>query len=117
MVGGRNRKTETYGLVYRSIDHSALRRLCEELQRPGLSDKYRRFEPQGGFAPGMKAFATAVLELQRKRYSADYDPLIRFSRTEARLAITGGRTALDRFKAISSDQRQIFVSLLLFSPR
>jgi len=94
LVGVGNRQSERYGLVYRSVDHANLRRLCEEIQKPALTDRYRRFEPEGGFAPGIKGFATTILELQRKRHSADYDPLMRFSRTEARAAINGGRAAL-----------------------
>jgi uncharacterized protein (UPF0332 family) len=117
VIGARNRNTERYGLVYRSVNHDALRKLCEEVQKLKLTDKYRRFEPIGGFAPGIRAFAAAVIELQHKRHSADYDPLIRLSRTEARLVISGGRTALSRFKAASDEQRQIFANLLLFTPR
>lgn len=117
MVGQGNRNTERYALVYRSVDHGALRKLCEEIQKPTLTDRYRRFEPTGGFALGIKGFATTILELQRKRYSADYDPLPRFSRTEAKGAVSSGRAALARFKAASDDERQLFGSLLLFSPR
>jgi uncharacterized protein (UPF0332 family) len=117
LVGATARKSERYGLVYRSVDHAALRRLCEELQKPVLTDRYRRFEPEGGFAPAIKSFATTILELQRKRHSADYDPLMWFSRTEARAAINSGRAALTRFRATGDAQRQIFGSLLLFSPR
>jgi hypothetical protein len=117
MMGQSNRNTDRYALVYRSIDHGSLRKLCEEIQKPKLTDRYRRFEPEGGFVAGIKGFATTILELQQKRYSADYDPLIRFSRTEARVAISGGRAALARFKAASDEQRQLFGILLLFSPR
>lgn len=117
LVGARNRNTQRYGLVYRSVDHGTLRKLCEEVQRPRLAEKFRHLEPEGGFASGIKGFAAAIVELQRKRQDADYDPLIRFSRTEARLVISGGRTALARFKATSEDQRLIFGSLLLFTPR
>jgi hypothetical protein len=74
-------------------------------------------EPEGGFAASIKGFAATILELQRKRHSADYDPLTRFSKVEARAAINGGRAALARFKAASDGQRLVFSSLLLFSPR
>lgn len=117
LIGVRNRNSERYGLVYRSVDHSALRRLCEEVQKPKLTEKFRRFEPNTGFAAEIKGFAAAMIELQRKRQDADYDPLARFSRIEARFLITGARTALDRFKAAENDQRLIFVPLLLFTPR
>jgi hypothetical protein len=117
LVGDRDRETERYGLVYRSIDHGALRRLCEEVQKPNLTEKYRRFQPEGGFAASIKGFAATVVELQRKRHDADYDPLVRFSRTEARFLITGARTALTRFRGVGNDQRLIFVTLLLFTPR
>jgi uncharacterized protein (UPF0332 family) len=117
VMGFGNRKSELYGLVHRSVDHAPLRKLCEEIRRPDPTDKYRRFAPAGGFAPSIKHFAVNLVELQQKRHSADYDPLARFSRSEARLTIDAGRVALARFKEVSEDQRQIFASLLLFPPR
>lgn len=117
VVGTGGRATERYGLVYRSVDHRRLRELCEGIQRSSVREKYKRFEPSGGFTAAIKGFAATVLEFQRKRHAADYDPLARFTRIETQLDIAGGKAALAQFKAVGGEERQIFVSLLLFSPR
>jgi hypothetical protein len=117
VVGFGNRLSGRYALVYRSINHGTLRQLCEEIQKPVLSVRYKRFEPPGGFAAGIKQFAADVVGLQRRRHSADYDPLVRFRRTEAQLAISGARAALAAFIGTEQEQRQIFIALLLFPIR
>ena len=81
-----------------------------------MLDKFRRFVPEG-FASNIRRFAIDLVELQRKRHSADYDPLVRFRKSEARLVIDGGRVALMRFREVNEGQRQIFATLLLFPPR
>ena len=62
-------------------------------------------------------FAEAVVELQEKRHSADYDVMIRMNRSDAALAIATAQAALNRFKNASEPQRLAFLSLLLFPPR
>ena len=117
VVGASSRATEMYGLVYRSVDHRRLRELCEAIQRSSVRDRYKRFEPSGGFTALIKHFAANILEFQRKRHAADYDPLAHFTKTETKLDIAGGKAALAQFRAVDGEERQIFVSLLLFSPR
>jgi hypothetical protein len=116
-IGRSNKARRRYGLVYRSVSHTELRKLCEEVQKPTLAQKYRSYEPRGGFGPNITAFAAAVVELQEKRHAAEYDPMIRVSRSDAILAIETARAALRRFKQADSARRVMFLSLLLFSPR
>lgn len=58
-----------------------------------------------------------ILELQRKRHSADYDPSIRVKSSDAQLAVQAARNALSRFNAAGALERESFLSLLLFNPR
>ena len=116
-VGRTKRHTLRYALLYRSINHRTLRAICEELAKTNLPDKYRRFEPRGGFGPDLKALAAAVIELQEKRHSADYDPHYRASLSDAVLAVKAGRTALVRFRSANRTKRKAFLSLIVFSPR
>jgi hypothetical protein len=111
------RSTSQYGLVYRSIDHSSLRTLCEEVKKPSLSARYAPHAPSSGFEPNIVAFALALLELQQKRHAADYDPMIRVKTSDAILAIGTARAALARFNRADIAQREAFLSLLLFQPR
>jgi hypothetical protein len=81
-----------------------------------MSRKFSKLQP-GGFGSDLQAFARAVAELQQRRHSADYDPLARFKISDARLAITTGRTALARFEAADASDRRMFLTLLVFNPR
>ena len=116
-IGVTNREESRYGLVYRSVDHGWLRKLCEEVQKSTLSVRFRSYAPPAGFGADMVAFAAAVLELQLRRHAADYDVMIRMNRSEAVFAIAAAKAALSRFSAASPPERLAFLSLLLFAPR
>lgn len=116
-VGRSKRASMEYGLIYRSIDHRSLRELCAEVAKPVRSARYRRYEPEGGFGPELKAFAVALGELQRGRYEADYDPTIRLKRSDALAAVLTARSACQRLRDTSPEVRRIFLALLLFPPR
>jgi hypothetical protein len=53
----------------------------------------------------------------KKSASADYDVAIRMNRSDAALAISTARAALERFGKASQQEQLAFLSLLLFSPR
>ena len=114
---GRAKQSEPlYALVYRSIDHRALKQLCEDLVKPTLPARYSRYLPGGFPLLGIGFFAFAVVDLQVKRHSADYDPMIRLSVLDARMAIRTARRALTLFRMVRRDRR-VFLMLLLFPPR
>jgi hypothetical protein len=116
-VGVGKRSTSQYGLVYRSVDHRWLRALCDEVKKPKPTSKFAPHAPVSGFGADIFAYAGAVLELQVKRHSADYDPLTRVKTSDAEVAIILARTALRRFSAATPVKREAFLSLLLFPPR
>lgn len=116
-VGPQDRGSPIYTLVYRSIDHRALRNLCAEVKKPNASTKYSKYAPPVGFARDLQNFAGSVLDLQEKRHSADYDPSVSLGTRAARLAIATARRAIARFAEVSRAERQIFLALLLFPPR
>jgi hypothetical protein len=117
VVGATRRSSGHYALVYRSIDHKTLRILCEIAQRRSPPAKHAPYIPAGGFGPNISAYAEAVVDLQEKRLSADYDPRIRIKSFDAKLAIRAGRAAVQRLNAAAASEREAFLSLLLFSPR
>lgn len=116
-VGKTQRHTLRYELVYRSINHSSLRRTCDNVVKTTLPAKYQKYVSKRGFGPDLIALANAVIELQEKRYSADYDPLFHARLSDAVLAIATARTALVRLKSTSPTRRKTFLSLVVFSPR
>jgi uncharacterized protein (UPF0332 family) len=107
-VGATKRATNEYGLVYRSIDHRRLREVCDRVSRPTMPPKYFPYAPPGGFAPNIAAFATAVLELQQQRHTADYDPMVLMTRLNAVAAIATARAALRRFDGGPPEHRAAF---------
>jgi hypothetical protein len=107
-VGTTKRSTIQYALVYRSIDHRALRELCLEMGKRTLPRLLARHSPPGGFGPHLTVYSEFVLALQEKRISADYDPLS---------AIAVAQLALSRFKAATDAEREAFLALLVFKPR
>ncbi len=117
IVGITHRASPRYGLVYRSIDHKSLRKLCEDAKKTALPAKYSKYCPRGGFGPDLIALANAVVDLQEKRHLADYDTLFRVKMSDAVLAVATGRTALDRFRNANRTSRKAFLSLLVFPPR
>lgn len=116
-AGKSQRQTPIYQLVYRSIDHRSLRRLCEDVKKKTLPEKILQYEPTGGFGQDLIALTTAVVDLQEKRHLADYDPLFRVGMSDAVLAVATGRTAMARFQNANRPRRKAFLSLLVFSPR
>jgi hypothetical protein len=116
-MGQNNRSKPGYGLIYRSIDHSRLRDFCKDLQKSTLPDKYKRYSPPAGFGADIKAFATAIVELQERRHTADYDPMVQMKQSDAILLTKTARAALARFQADNSDERETFLTLVLFEPR
>jgi hypothetical protein len=116
-AGKTKRHTPRYELVYRSVDHRSLRRLCEDIAKTALPARYAKYEPPGGFGTDLIALSIAVVDLQEKRHLADYDPLFRVSASDAILAVATGRAALLRLRNVSRTRRKAFLSLLAFSPR
>lgn len=116
-VGKTKRGSPAYTLAYRSVDHRALKELCEEVKKTMPKPKVQRYAPANGFGANLQAFASAFVELQEKRHAADYDPSIRVKTSDASLAIATARSAVRRFKRASSARRKAFLALLLFPPR
>lgn len=116
-VGAAHRNTSRYGLVYRSIDHRSLRQLCAEVRKQTASGKYRPYHPPNGFGAELRTFADATIELQEKRHSADYGPLLRFQASDALSAVGTARTAIRRFERACDERRKAFLALLVWPPR
>jgi hypothetical protein len=117
VVGANNRSTSRYELVYRSADHKSLRSLCEDVSKQTMPAKFKPYAPPSGFGFDLKAFATAVVDLQEKRHAADYDPSLNVTRSEVRATVAASQTAFAHFESAPAEERVAFLSLLLFQPR
>jgi hypothetical protein len=116
-VGVSKRTKSQYSLVYRSVDHRSLRDLCTEAAKQNVAPRLAAHIPVNGFGVELQEFAGIVLELQRKRQDADYNPSIRVKASDARLAASAARNALTRLRSAPGSEREAFLSLLLFDPR
>ena len=116
-VGKTKQNTTEYILHYRSINHAWLRQLCDGVKGAQPSRRFVPYTPSGGFGPNVQALAEAVIDLQEKRHTADYDPSVRVKSADALLAIRTGRTALLRFHSEKASRRRRFLALLAFPPR
>lgn len=112
LVGTRDRRSPRYRLVYRSVEHKALRKLCEDVVKPTLPRRYSKFAPDGGFGEDLKSFAKTLLELQ-----ADYDPLFAATRSSAVKMVEKSREALSQFRRADENLRRDFLTLAIFPPR
>ncbi len=101
--------------MYRSINHATFRVPCLEFGKFVPSKKYR--QTMIGFSPAMQEFAVAAMDLQQRRYRADYDPLPRFGVSDAKLAIGAGREAVAAFQSAPESERKLFLTLLVCPPR
>lgn len=117
LIGNTKRSTSEYGLAYRAVDHRSLKALCEDLQKPSLPPRVAAVAPAGGFGADFSVYAAAVVDLQEKRHTADYDPLAKFALVDAKLAVRTAEAASASFGATSFGEKLAFASLLAFRGR
>jgi uncharacterized protein (UPF0332 family) len=120
-VDVRRAISAAYYAIFHAIITAAVDQLIgvtsRDQSRYGLAYRSKAYAPSSGFDPNITAFAEAVVELQEKRHSADYDVMIRMNSSDAALAIATAQAALNRFKNASEPQHLAFLSRLLFPPR
>jgi hypothetical protein len=78
----------------------------------------RPYTPPSGFGDIVR-FAGLVLNLQEERHLADYhpEPRARFDDARSEQAISDAWEAIRKFEAATVEQREAFLTLLLFEPR
>jgi hypothetical protein len=116
-VGVVYRATPRYTLVYRSIAHARLRDVCVEVTKTTQSAAMRASLSGVLFGTELRKFSRFTIDLQEERHAADYDPGAVLSKGRALSAIAAARSAGDAFLAASLAEREIFLTLLLCSPR
>lgn len=117
VVGRAKRGTAQYTLAYRGLDHRTVRGLCSTLVRPALPQNYNGLSPAGGFGAAIRTFSGLVIDLQRERHLADYDPSWSIKPSKAIALTCSARDAIAYWEATPLEQREAFLLLLLFPPR
>lgn len=119
-VGKTKRNTPEYRLAYRTLDHKRLKDICTTVMNPispKSTSKVALYAPPHGFGAELQGVAAAIVDLQEKRHTADYDPSGRVKTADALLAIRTGRSAVARLGRAGETERKRFLALLTFPPR
>jgi uncharacterized protein (UPF0332 family) len=73
--------------------------------------------PSALFGTEIKDVARAIVDMQEKRHTADYDPLFRATKSDVKLSIREARAALKKFQTAPEADVEAFSLLLFFRPR
>jgi uncharacterized protein (UPF0332 family) len=117
VIGSTRRRDPRYSVVYRSVDHSQVRAVCQAVRSAAPDQRLTALMPRHRFSERLRSFAALVQELQAQRHAADYDPSENFRLSDARQAISGARAALGAYQAAGTEERAAFLTLLLFKRR
>lgn len=96
---------ELWNMAYRSIDHGPARSKCSDT---GTMSR---------FNPGIQGFAAALVDLQRLRHEADYDPGTTFTQSQVNRIIDDAEDALAGFNNAPPDEIRLFITYLTSRPR
>ena len=103
MVGphaGAQLEQELWNMAYRSIDHGPARSKCSDAASVSR------------FSLHIQDFATRLVDLQRYRHEADYDPGATFTQTQASLIIDDAEDAVTSFNNAPPDEIRLFITYL-----
>ena len=113
----RARRSSSYTLTYRAFDHSVMLRTCEDALKPTLPDRLKVFLGASKFPKEIQYAAQVFVDLQGLRHRADYDPNIRFYKSDALDAIVRASFATMQFARADKEMRRLFLLIMLFKPR
>ncbi len=105
LVGASLRNTRPWLQVYRSVDHGAVKRQCQN--QSGMRQ----------YQEGIRFFADRIVELQKARNRADYDPKSRFSLRAAKAYVNAANEAINSLNNASKQERTDFAIWNLFRHR
>lgn len=117
LVDKSHRRSPSYLIVYRSLDHAKLKRVCDDVRRSTLPERYRKVLRTPNFQADIQQVAFAIVKLQEWRYSAEYNPVEAFSFVDALFTSSMAREAVRALKRASNEQLRLFTALLFFYVR
>src|ERR1700729_19716 len=96
-------------LFFRSLDHSRTKERCKRIGRHPLPDAEKEFFEHDGFCEELRAFANTFVLLQELRHKADYDPGMKFSKSEAQEAVARAERAVSLLDDGDANQTNQFL--------
>ncbi|MBX5452802.1 MAG: hypothetical protein K6U10_02565 [Acidobacteriia bacterium] len=107
LIGGPNsgRSPEAWLQVYRSLEHGIARERCKNTKMLAK------------FPNGIQDFADAFVEIQQKRYDADYNPSVQFAKASVKTDLILVEGAIAKFLSEPKSDRRAFCVYILFKQR
>jgi hypothetical protein len=114
---GQARRSRAYRLLYRGFEHSAVKRVCREAGKTILNENLAKSTGLRQFPESLQIAARGLVLLQDKRHEADYEPVLRLTKSDARVALLMAEHCIAALNAADNSLRRIFLMSMLFSPR
>ena len=111
------RRSSSYTLIYRAFDHSVMLRTCEDALKPTLPERLKAVLGASSFPKEIQYAAQVFMDLQGLRQVADYNPNVRFYKSDALDAIVRASFATMQFAQADKEMRRLFILIMLFKPR
>ena len=105
LVGKTLRGTRAWSLAYRSLSHGRTREACSQ------KDLVRSFPRE------IQDFANLLVDLQKERHAADYDPAQFFFKSNVEDHLRSAQAAVERFEPVDVRNRREFAAHVLFRER
>ena len=107
MIGATRaaRDTEAWVQAYKAMEHGRARAICSN------KEKMRRFPKE------IRRFAAYFVYLQKKRFQAEYDPVVKLYRSEVLADAWEAKKVIRDFMKAPRKDRLDFVALIVFPER
>ena len=113
LLGPHERGRAGYAIVYRSFEHTRMKRICEDAARSTVSPSLQRQLGRVAFHSSLRDFANAFVLLQASRHAADYDPVIALDQDDALAAIDRAERAIASFAGAPDDERSDLLAAMI----
>jgi uncharacterized protein (UPF0332 family) len=114
VIGSTNAQAPYRQVLMRAFSHAAVYAACNSFSGGNLKGSVSRGLPkQFSISSETRQIATALIELQGQRGTADYDLTQRFARSDVWALIRQAENAILRFQQLpSSDDKKFFLACL-----
>ena len=103
-----DRSDQAWRQAYRALDHYHMKNQCEQ--------KYFK-RPDAKFPAEVQDFAAFMVEMQRKRHDADYDPTVRFQKSEVLRDFKSVTDAIKSYRSVALRDRRAFSIYIVLKSR
>jgi hypothetical protein len=108
------RRSAAYALVYRGFEHSHMKAVCTDLSKAEIPSKFFDVFATKQLPPTFRETAGVFVSLQDARHLADYVPAHRFSKSDAKIAISNASLGFAHMRAGKGPfYRAFLLSMLL----